>query len=248
MSSSDEAVHARVSDAVGSSTRKAGARQPTTRPTWACTVSLGARVGRSVQTDNTSRVEVDHTDYFTTTQLFDSGDELVAWARSVARALFVKLIRKSTPKIKKVCLTCDLFGGPRESNVEPSSKRSGSKKVKCGFQIVGDRRLDDRWELRIVFGKHNHFPIYMSGHGLSALNEAESKIIKDLSQSHVPPKKILANLRQNGLGLDAYSKQIYNEKAKLRRLARGDRTVMQHLIGLLEKHNYYKWLRTDETT
>ncbi|XP_012856084.1 PREDICTED: protein FAR-RED ELONGATED HYPOCOTYL 3-like [Erythranthe guttata] len=88
----------------------------------------------------------------------------------------------------------------------------------------------------------------MSGHGLSALNEAESKNIKDLSQSHVPPKKILANLRQNGLGLDAYSKQIYNEKAKLRRLARGDRTVMQHLIGLLEEHNYYKWFRTDETT
>ncbi|XP_012832675.1 PREDICTED: protein FAR-RED ELONGATED HYPOCOTYL 3-like [Erythranthe guttata] len=114
--------------------------------------------------------------------------------------------------------------------------------------MVGRRRLDDRWELRTVYGKHNHHPIYTSGHGLSALNEAESKIIKDLSQSHVPPKKILANLRKNGLGLDAYSKQIYNEKAKLRRLARGDRTVMQYLIELLEEHNYYKWFRTDETT
>ncbi|XP_012837617.1 PREDICTED: uncharacterized protein LOC105958153 [Erythranthe guttata] len=88
----------------------------------------------------------------------------------------------------------------------------------------------------------------MSVHGISALNEAEVKIIKDLSQSHVPPKKILANFRQNGLGLDVYLKQIYNEKAKLRRLARGDRTMMQHLIGLLEEHNYYKWFRTDETT
>ncbi|XP_012850801.1 PREDICTED: uncharacterized protein LOC105970510 [Erythranthe guttata] len=82
---------------------------------------------------------------------------------------------------------------------------------------------------------------------MSALSQEEAKI-SDLSQSHVPPKKILANLRQNGLGLDAYSKQIYNEKAKLKRLSRGDRTVMQHLIGLLEEHNYYKWFRTDETT
>ncbi|XP_012833854.1 PREDICTED: protein FAR-RED ELONGATED HYPOCOTYL 3-like [Erythranthe guttata] len=83
---------------------------------------------------------------------------------------------------------------------------------------------------------------------MSALSQEEAKIISDLSQSHVPPKKILANLRQNGLGLDAYSKQIYNEKAKLKRLSRGDRTVMKHLIGLLEEHNYYKWFRTDETT
>ncbi|XP_012839916.1 PREDICTED: uncharacterized protein LOC105960297 [Erythranthe guttata] len=107
--------------------------------------------------DNTSRVEVDHTDYFTTTELFDSGDELVAWASGV-------------------------------------EDYQGSFTKSCAA------------------------------------------------------KKILVNLRQNGLGLDAYSKQIYNEKAKLRRLARGDRTVMQHLIGLLEEHNYYKWFRTDETT
>ncbi|XP_012847440.1 PREDICTED: protein FAR-RED ELONGATED HYPOCOTYL 3-like [Erythranthe guttata] len=244
MSSSDEDRDSGSNEVKIQSFRSKKLEKLSKRTTWDSEYGPHAQLGR----DNTSRVEVDHTDYFTTTQLFDSGDELVAWARSVARALFVKLIKKSAPKIKKVCLTCDLFGGPRESNVEASSKRSGSKKIKCGFQIVGERRLDDRWGLRIVYGKHNHIPIYMSGHGLSALNEAESKIIKDLSQSHVPPKKILANLRQNGLGLDAYSKQIYNEKAKLRKLARGDLTVMQHLIGLLEEHNYYKWFRTDETT
>ncbi|XP_012855334.1 PREDICTED: protein FAR-RED ELONGATED HYPOCOTYL 3-like [Erythranthe guttata] len=135
--------------------------------------------------DDTTTFEVDHTDYFTTTQLFDSKDEVVVWVR---------------------------------------------------------------WGVRVIYGKHNHVPIYKSGHGMSALSQEEAKIISDLSQSHVPPKKILANLRQNGLGLDAYSKQIYNEKAKLKRLSRGDRTVMQHLIGLLEEHNYYKWFRTDETT
>ncbi|XP_012828030.1 PREDICTED: uncharacterized protein LOC105949290 [Erythranthe guttata] len=115
--------------------------------------------------DDTSTIEVDHTDYFTTTQLFDSKDEVVVWVR---------------------------------------------------------------WEVRVVYGKHNHVPIYKSGHGMSALSQEEAKIISDLSQSHVPPKKILANLRQNGLGLDAYSKQIYNEKAKLKRLSRGDRTHLQN--------------------
>ncbi|XP_012846999.1 PREDICTED: uncharacterized protein LOC105966977 [Erythranthe guttata] len=200
--------------------------------------------------DDTTTFEVDHTDYFTTTQLFDSKDEVVVWVRFVARGLFVKIVKRSSPK-KKIFLTCDLFGEKREcpsTNPEARPRRTGSKKIGCGFYIVGELRWDDKWEVRVIYGKHNHVPIYKSGHGMSALSQEEAKIISDLSQSHVPPKKILANLRQNGLGLDAYSKQIYNQKAKLKRLSRGDRTVMQHLIGLLEEHNYYKWFRTDETT
>ncbi|XP_012851541.1 PREDICTED: uncharacterized protein LOC105971236 [Erythranthe guttata] len=79
-------------------------------------------------------------------------------------------------------------------------------------------------------------------------DELELEIIKDLSKSPVPPKKIMAHLKQMGLGLNAYMKQIYNAKDHFKKDARGDHTVMQHLIGLLEEHNYYKWIRTDETT
>ncbi|KAL7101439.1 hypothetical protein ACP275_08G053900 [Erythranthe tilingii] len=112
--------------------------------------------------DDTSTIEVDHTDYFTTTQLFDSKDKVVVWARFVARGFFVKMVKKSCSQ-KKIFLTCDLYGEKREcpsTNPDARPRRTGSKKKNCGFQIVGELRSDDRWEVRVVYGKHNHFPIY----------------------------------------------------------------------------------------
>ncbi|XP_012853814.1 PREDICTED: protein FAR1-RELATED SEQUENCE 4-like [Erythranthe guttata] len=149
-------------------------------------------------------------------------------------------------------LTCDLFGAKRDTpSTNPTARQrrwNGSKKIHCGFKVAEVKRFDGRWELRIFYGKHNHYPVYMSGHGLSPLSKKELEIIKDLSKSHVPPKKIMAHLKQMGLGLNAYMKQIYNAKDHFKKEARGDHTVMQHLIVLLEEHKYYMWIRTDETT
>ncbi|XP_012845629.1 PREDICTED: protein FAR1-RELATED SEQUENCE 5-like [Erythranthe guttata] len=175
---------------------------------------------------------------------------MVEWARTTAKNLGVKLVSRSSPS-NRAYLTCDLFGVKRPSKTDtdvPNKRWSGTKKINCKFYLVGKQHYGDRWGIRILYGKHNHDPVHLFGHGSTKMTEEEVEITRMLAKSHVPPKKILIHLKEKNLAQDVHLRQIYNEKAKMKKEARGGHTIMPHLVGLLEEHKYYKWIRTDPTT
>ncbi|XP_012831116.1 PREDICTED: uncharacterized protein LOC105952146 [Erythranthe guttata] len=175
---------------------------------------------------------------------------MVEWERTTAKNLGVKLVSRSSLS-NRAYLTCDLFGVKRQSKTDtdvPKKRWSGTKKINCKFYLVGEQHYGDRWGIRILYGKHNHDPVHLFGHGSTKMTEEEVEITRMLAKSHVPPKKILIHLKEKNLAQDVHLKQIYNEKAKMKKEARDGHTIMPHLVGLLEEHKYYKWIRTDLTT
>jgi len=124
---------------------------------------------------------------------------------------------------------------------------TGSRKCGCIFMLHGYlSRETNNWRLNILNRVHNHeMKPSLERYILAGrLREDEKKIVRDLTRSLVQPKNILINLKGKRQESMTNIKQVYNERQKIFKSNRGNKTEMQYLISKFEEYKYIYFTRT----
>ncbi|KAH1247282.1 Protein FAR1-RELATED SEQUENCE 5 [Glycine max] len=75
------------------------------------------------------------------------------------------------------------------------------------------------------------------------LTKAEKTLIADMTKSMVKPRNILLTLKEHNANSCTTIKQVYNARSVFRSSIRGSDLEMQHLMKILEHHQYIHWHR-----
>ena len=105
--------------------------------------------------------------------------------------------------------------------------------------------------MNILNGVHNHeMKPSLEGHMLAGrLKEDDKKLVRDLTKSLVLPRNILLKLKSKRQDCKTNINHVYNERQKIWKLNKGDKTMLQYLISKLEEHNYvYFTITQSEST
>ena len=131
-------------------------------------------------------------------------------------------------------VVCDRAGSGESRS--KGIRRSGS--IRCDYKFALSTRLSgDENIIDISNPNHNH-PYYVSAYSHpsnTCLSETEKKEVIDKSELSIPPRIILAELRNKGC--HATSTAVYNCIAKHRKLQLGDQSPIFALLRLLEGEN-----------
>jgi len=104
----------------------------------------------------------------------------------------------------------------------------------------------------MLSGIHNHdLAPKLSGHLLAGrLKEDKKQRVIDTTKSLAAPRKILTYLKEKNKESVTLIKQVYNARSRWRKGQREDKTKLQYLISILEKHQYVYLTRanSEETT
>ncbi|XP_071691511.1 uncharacterized protein [Rutidosis leptorrhynchoides] len=183
------------------------------------------------------------------TQVFGSREELTEWVQTLAKSLgFVVVTRRSNKKssgfVFKVVLKCDRG---REYTGLNSSRATGTKRIKCPFELQGNySKQHNSWILRVISDKHNHQPIrYMEGHPyVQRLSDNEFRLVEDLYRMNMAPKDIFSVLKQQYPNNVSTMSTIYNALKKIRLMETGCKSPMQVLMSLLNPSGYIYYSTT----
>ncbi|KAI3874204.1 hypothetical protein MKX03_014236, partial [Papaver bracteatum] len=126
-------------------------------------------------------------------------------------------------------------------------KRSSTSKIKCPFKLICSCDYDGRWNIKIKCGFHNHaLTDSLVGHSApAALTEKHLELLKRLTGSLIPPKKVLSMIKQDDPDTTVHLRTIYNAKAKLKKEDTQGRKILQHFLALAEKEDYTIFKRCD---
>ncbi|CAJ2672967.1 unnamed protein product [Trifolium pratense] len=202
------------------------------------------------QIGNTSQILVDTTNVFTTDQKFATPDAVLTWARDVGDANKVSIIITRSDKKNgirgrndKLILGCDK-GGKYDSS--ESSTTTASKKCNCPFKIRAAPSTDGSgWKVQVIHGVHNHgLPDQYHGHPRKArLTADENKRVQDLTKRKVAPRHIVLDLKDQNPESVVDASLVYRKRHMMQIQERGSRTVLQHLLQLLDDGKYVSWNR-----
>ncbi|XP_058192009.1 protein FAR1-RELATED SEQUENCE 5-like [Rhododendron vialii] len=168
----------------------------------------------------------DYTLEFTTDQIFESREDMLAWARSVGLKYGIVVVILNSAKLK------------------------GGKLPKCILCYErGGKYEPPRWGLEVISGVHNQeIAKHIEGHEYpSRLKPVEKQFVADMANS-TAPREILNILKQKDPSNTTGIKSIYNtifanKAAKLDGL-----TPIQYVIRqLLKKHYLYQFLTNPDT-
>ncbi|KAH1263522.1 hypothetical protein GmHk_02G005898 [Glycine max] len=188
---------------------------------------------------------VDCPDAFNTSQVFDSRDDVLQWARSVAHENeFVAVtIRSNTNTGNRGRVSFMLIGCERSDEYRCRKKefvRRDTKTRKCGYPfkfygkpVVGGQGC----MMKLMCDIHNHkLTKSLVGHPyVGRLTKAEKTLIAYMTKSMVKLKNIMPTPKEHNVNSCATIKQIYNAKNAYHYSIRGSDTKMQHLMKLLER-------------
>jgi len=106
--------------------------------------------------------------------------------------------------------------------------------------VIGYLLIAGDWSLKVGNGNHNHeMADVLKGHKIvGCLNSNESRYLCELTDSNVPPREILTNLRKRKSRTSTTIGHIHNACYKYRQSIRGPRTDMQHLLKSLVENEY----------
>jgi len=116
--------------------------------------------------------------------------------------------------------------------------------MKCDFlfRVRGYLLIAGDWSLKVGdnVGRHTHeMADELKGHRtIGRLNPNESRYLRELIDSNVPPRKILTNLRDKNGRTSTTIKHIYNACRRYRKSIRDPRTNMQYLLKSLIENKY----------
>nr|KJB48305.1 hypothetical protein B456_008G062800 [Gossypium raimondii] len=153
------------------------------------------------------------------------------WVQNTAFSLgYIIVTRRSKAKengvVSYVTLICDRGS---EYKFKESSKKSGTKKTNCKFQLVGSYlKQYDGWMLRAICDQHNHPPAqHMQGHAYARwLKENKKKLLVDLTSKN----------DENNVSTQ---KTIYNARQKLHSSQNVGKTPIQVLMLLLNDKQFF---------
>lgn len=93
----------------------------------------------------------------------------------------------------------------------------------------------------MICGQHNHdLPKSLLGHAfVGRLNLHEKQQVGWWSATGTPPKPVMMGLLAENPDSVTLRRTLYNTKAELKRIDRGDRTVSQYTLARLADKNYF---------
>lgn len=173
---------------------------------------------------------------------FESYDELLKSVRDFYYAKGYGVSIRSSRKDKCVILQCDRSGFYRDRLCigDKRKRNTGSRLIKCSFQIVGKKGNDGAWVIKAKNLTHNHDPSSdISGHpSFRRLLQDDVQSVKNMTLSGIPPRQILSSLRQRNQNLPAVSRTIYNLKAKIQKENLRNRSKVSALFEEFEKEGF----------
>ncbi|KAL5194330.1 hypothetical protein HKD37_20G056426 [Glycine soja] len=177
---------------------------------------------------------VDCSDAFNTSQVFDSRDDVLQWARSIAHEnRFVAVIIRSDTNTGSrgrtlfVLIGCERSGEYRCRKKEFVRRDTGTRKCGCPFKLHGKPVVGGQsWMVKLMCGIHNHeLAKSLVGHPyVGRLTKAEKTLIADMTKSMVKPRNILLTLKEHNVNSCTTIKQIYNARSAYRSSIRGSDT------------------------
>jgi len=179
--------------------------------------------------------------------VFDSRDDVLQWARSVAHenGFVAVIIRSDTNTGSRGKTSFVLIGYERSGEYRCRKKefvRRDTGIRKCGypFKLRGKPVVGEQGSMvKLMCGIHNHeLAKSLVGHPyVGRLTKAEKTLIADMTKSMVKPRNILLTLKEHANSCTTI-KQIYNARSAYHSFIRGSDTEMQHLMKLLERDQY----------
>ncbi|KAH1194222.1 hypothetical protein GmHk_19G055070 [Glycine max] len=196
---------------------------------------------------------VDCSDALNTSQVFDSREDVLRWARSVAHenGFVAVIIRSDTNtdirgRTLFVIIGYERSGKYRCRKKEFVRRNTGTRKCGCPFKFRGKPVVGRQgWMVKLIYGIHNHeLAKSLVGHPyVERLTKAEKTLIANMTKSMVKPRNILLTLKGYNANSCTTIKQIYNARSAYHSFIRGSDTEMQHLMKLLERDQYIRWNR-----
>ncbi|KAH1239076.1 Protein FAR1-RELATED SEQUENCE 6 [Glycine max] len=184
-----------------------------------------------------NEAHVDCSDAFNTSQVFETREDVLKWARTVAHENgFVAVIMRSDTytgsrgRTSFVLIGCERSGKYKGRKKEFVRKDTSTRKCGCPFKIRGKPvHGGEGWAVKLICGIHNHeLATTLVGHPYAGrLTDDEKNIIANMTKSN--------QLHHN--------QTIYNARRAYRSSIRGDDSEMQHLMRLLERDQYIHWHR-----
>ncbi|KAK1308994.1 hypothetical protein QJS10_CPA09g01972 [Acorus calamus] len=184
---------------------------------------------------------IDTTESFTTSLVFDSRKELIEWVKKVGRSVGVVVVigrsDASDPRrAARIILICER-GGKHEVRKRKSDKprrRSSTKKCGCPFKLHA-MNVAEKWRLKVMCGLHNHALITNSeGHKcpgksfVGKLLDEEYDMVQSMLASGMRPRDILSHLKARDPTNASSIRTIYNARRKMRVMETSGRTDMEN--------------------
>ncbi|KAH1229382.1 PKS-NRPS hybrid synthetase [Glycine max] len=223
---------------------------------WAYYSAMSEEVDMDFQNEEdcgVNEAHVDCSDAFNTSQVFETREDVLKWARMVAHENgFVVVIMRSDTytgsrgRTSFVLIGCERSGKYKDRKKEFVRRDTGTRKCGCPFKIRGKPvHGGEGWAVKLICGIHNHeLAKTLVGHpNAGRLTNDEKNIIADMTKSNVKPRNILLTLKEHNSSSCTTIKQIYNARSAYRSSIRGDDSEMQHLMRLLERDQYIHWHR-----
>ena len=170
---------------------------------------------------------------------------MLEWVREKAKKLgFTIVIGKSdngnNGRSAFVIVIWERGGLYKEYKRKTRRKIVGSVKCECRFQMKGYLLIAGDWILKVGDGIHNHdMANVLKGHKTSRhLNPNEHVHLYEMTESNVPSRQMLTNLRKRNINTSTTIKHVYNACHMFGKLIRGSRTDMQHLLKSLIENKY----------
>ncbi|KAL5142514.1 PKS-NRPS hybrid synthetase [Glycine soja] len=223
---------------------------------WAYYSAMSEEVDMDFQNEEdcgVNETHVDCSDAFNTSQVFETREDVLKWARTVAHENgFVAVIVRSDTytgsrgRTSFVLIGCERSGKYKGRKKEFVRRDTSTRKCGCPFKIRGKPvHGGEGWAMKLICGIHNHeLAKTLVGHPYAGrLTDDEKNIIVDMTKSNVKPRNILLTLKEHNSSSCTTIKQIYNARSAYRSSIRGDDSETQHLMRLLERDQYIHWHR-----
>ena len=146
---------------------------------------------------------------------------------------------KKNGKLKLACDRAAKYSNPSGIPENEKLKKKSSRKCGCRMYILAKKCSNDRWELMIKYGRHNHEPSQnMATHPtLRRLNADTLDQIATMATNKVPPRAQTATIRDKFPLMQR--QDIYNANQKIRKQKLAGRTPIQALLDELSEKNYF---------
>ncbi|XP_057416139.1 uncharacterized protein LOC130710792 [Lotus japonicus] len=186
-------------------------------------------------------------------QRFPLKDDLMKWVRDISMANnFVLVTTKSDSGAKGrkeyVILGCEKHGAYIPYREPDLVEGTSTQKTGCPFRLKGRRTKDDKgWWLKVMDGRHIHLAAEsLVGHNYAGrLNSEAKEDVINQAKTWVPPRKMLASLKEKDPSNLTTIQQIYGVCKRFRQSVRGSLTEIQYLLKKLDGEKYVHFERNE---
>jgi malonate-semialdehyde dehydrogenase (acetylating)/methylmalonate-semialdehyde dehydrogenase len=154
-------------------------------------------------------------------QVYDSREEMLKVVREYAISKgYVIVIKRSSPE-RNIYIGCDRGGVYKDRIQAPDGqkrRKTNSRQTGCNFRLYARKSTlhstDGKWHIKVLNGEHNHEPeqTLLDHPGARVITPDQKKMINFLVSENMPPRKIIAALKQGYPDLLIIPRDIYNLK------------------------------------